>query len=515
LRVPLPRRWDERTDVVVVGCGFAGAMSAIAAHDAGARVTLLEKMPDPGGISICSVGGVRVAADADDAFAYLARTNRDTTPAAVLRALARGMADLPRRIEALARAVGATTERRDAAGNYPFRGTDTFGFVSITAIPGFDPATGYARAQGSPAGRLLFRTMELNLQHRGITPRLASAAEALVTDPLGRVRGVIVKRGRTRVAIAARRGVVLACGGFEGDPAMQRQYWAGQPVLSAAFRGNTGDGIRMAQAVGADLWHMWHYHGSYGFKHSDPAYPFGIRTKRLPDWMPGAGPRRSEERGDVRMPWILLDRRGRRFTNEYDPYLQDTGARPLDRYDPQAQDYAALPAWLIADADGHALWPFGRPTYHERGVTFAWSNDNEAEVKLGILARAADLAALARATAIPETSLVTALERWNAACGAGTDDDWGRPPSSMVPIRRAPFTYARVWPIVSNTQGGPVHDVRQRVLDPAGRPIARLYAAGELGSVFGHLYLSGGNIAECFVGGRIAGRAAAANAPLA
>jgi hypothetical protein len=282
--------------------------------------------------------------------------------------------------------------------------------------------------------------MELNLAHRAIAPRLATAVEALATDPAGRVRGVIARRGRTRIAIGARRGVVLACGGFEGDPAMQRQYWAGQPVLSAAFRGNTGDGIRMAQAVGADLWHMWHYHGSYGFKHSDPAYPFGIRTKRLPDWMPGAGPRRSEERGDVRMPWILLDRRGRRFTNEYDPYLQDTGARPLDRYDPQAQDFAALPAWLIADADGHALWPFGRPTYHERGVAFAWSSDNEAEVALGILARAPDLAALARATAIPEASLAATLERWNACCSAGQDDDWGRPPSSMVPIRQAPFT---------------------------------------------------------------------------
>ena len=76
-------------------------------------------------------------------------------------------------------------------------------------------------------------------------------------------------------------------------------------------------------------------------------------------------------------------------------------------------------------------------------------------------------------------------------------------------IARAPFAFAPVEPIVSNTQGGPVHDARQRVLDPAGRPIEGLYAAGELGSLFGHLYLSGGNIAECFVGGRIAGAGAA------
>jgi predicted oxidoreductase len=75
-----------------------------------------------------------------------------------------------------------------------------------------------------------------------------------------------------------------------------------------------------------------------------------------------------------------------------------------------------------------------------------------------------------------------------------------------------PFHAARVWPVVSNTQGGPVHDAEQRVLDAFGRPIPRLYAAGECGSLFGHLYMSGGNLAECFIGGRIAGRGAAAEA---
>ena len=75
------------------------------------------------------------------------------------------------------------------------------------------------------------------------------------------------------LAIKARRAVVLACGGFEANPEMQRQYWQEKPVLNAAYMGNTGDGILMAQAVGAALWHMWHYHGVYGFKHHDPAYP--------------------------------------------------------------------------------------------------------------------------------------------------------------------------------------------------------------------------------------------------
>ena len=60
----------------------------------------------------------------------------------------------------------------------------------------------------------------------------------------------------------------------------------------------------------------------------------------------------------------------------------------------------------------------------------------------------------------------------------------------MMPIRTPPFVYAPVWPIVSNTQGGPVHDAAQRILRPDGTPIAGLYAAGEIGSLFGHLYMA-------------------------
>ena len=83
----------------------------------------------------------------------------------------------------------------------------------------------------------------------------------------------------------------------------------------------------------------------------------------------------------------------------------------------------------------------------------------------------------------------------------------------MMPIAEPPFSAAHVWPIVSNTQGGLPHDEKQRVLDAFGAPIPRLYVAGELGSVFGHLYISGGNYSECLVGGRIAGRNAARLTP--
>ena len=497
-------RWIETVDVVVVGCGYAGAIAALAAHDAGASVLVLEKMPDPGGISVCSFGGVRSAADAAAAFAYLRRTNRDTAPESVLRALAKGMTRLPRQVQTLARAAGATTSVRPSAANYPFDGNDTFAFVNIETVDDFAPERAYPNVHGAPGGVLLFEVLRRNLARRGVEVRTGSRVQRLLSDKADVLQGLEVQSGRLSRTVRARRGVVLACGGFEGDAAMQRAYWPEGAVLAAAFRGNTGDGIRMAQTLGADLWHMWHYHGSYGFRHVDVTYPFGIRTKRLPDWQPG-----TPLRGDVAMPWILLDRRGRRFMNEYDPYVQDTGARPFARYDPQSQDYAAMPAWLVADANGIARYPFGRPTSHERGISYEWSADNSKELASGLLQSASNTGELARQIGLPEDALLAALDRWNAACARQHDADWGRPPTSMLPISAAPFVWSPVWPVLSNTQGGPVHDAAQRILRPDGTAIDRLYAAGEMGSVFGHLYMSGGNIAECFVGGRIAGLGAA------
>ena len=110
---------------------------------------------------------------------------------------------------------------------------------------------------------------------------------------------------------------------------------------------------------------------------------------------------------------------------------------------------------------------------------------------------------------VDSQTLVATVSHWNGQCLAGKDDDFHRPPGTMMPLTHPPFYAMEAWPIVSNTQGGPVHDPQQRVVDSMGKPIPRLYAAGDISSIFGHLYLEAGNITECFVGGRIAGRNAA------
>lgn len=512
-------------DVIVIGYGFAGGAAAIAAAEAGASVLLLEKMPDPGGISITSGGGLRVTDDAAAAFDYIRHSNDGRTPDANIRPIAEGMVWLKDWFSDLAAHCGARVEVAPRAGNYPFPGFDRLGMLEVTAIPGFDPARAYPhartlrggtragkggeapRATGGGAG--VFHIVEANVQRLGIDVALGAPALRLLHEA-GAVTGVLARLDGAERAIEARGGVVLACGGFESAPEMHRQYWQIAPVLSSACRGNTGDGIRMAQAVGADLWHMWHFHGTYGFRH--PRHPeIGIRMKRLPDWRPpGYGDAGDAERRAAPMAWILLDCDGHRSVNEYGPYVQDTGHRDMEPYDPGTLRFPRVPAWVVFDEAGRQLYPIGSPVMNDRDPTvhYEWSADNLGEVRNGLLRRAETVEALAAIMNVPTDCLADTLEVWNACAEGRTADHFGRPRASMVPIQTGPFYCGQVWPIVSNTQGGPRHDAEQRILNPFDEPIPGLFAAGELGSIWGSLYTAGCNLAECFITGRIAGEAA-------
>lgn len=488
----------SEVDVVVVGFGAAGAAAAIAAHDAGARVLIVEKMPYPGGLSLVSAGGARIAYDADAAARYLVATCGGRTPTDVLRRLAEGMVDLPAWMRELAAEVDASVRVFPALGNYPFDGFEQLGYVEVERLhPDGQPLppTFY-----SDVGTNFFGLLRQCVARRGIEVRLETAARRLLRES-GRVQALEVEHAGRREMIDVRGGVILACGGFEANADMQSQYFEATGTLPASFLGNTGDGITMAQALGADLWHMWHFHGPYGFRHPDPAFRYGLYAKNFPMWTPGHQPDPLPC-----VPWILVDQQGRRFANEYEPYPGDTGVRHFSHFDASRAAHTRLPAYMIVDRKGLELYPLGRAIANDPAMTFRWSNDNQREVDLGILRRAETLAELAQSLGMAPTALQAEVARWNAACDAGVDQDHGRRPETMMPLREAPYYAAEVWPLVINTQGGPVHDADQRVIDVFGEPIEGLYAAGELGSVFGHVYVAGGNLAECVVGGRNAAR---------
>ena len=522
MKAPAWNQFDESFDVIVAGFGLAGGIAALNAAQAGAKTLLIEKSPVPGGLSICSYGAVRSARDPEQAFLYLKTTSGGRTPDDVLRVLATGMCELERYVRELGKINNAIIAnsveenalreksgdpyRRQIRANYPLPGTDTFYHTTVIDIPGFNARTAYPWANGAPGGPRLFKIVHDHLVQQGVEIRLATPALHLIADPASReVRGVRVSTSGVERNLEARRGVVLTCGGFEGNADMKAQFFEGNPVLNAAARMNNGDGIRMAQHLGAALWHMWHIHGAYGFRHTDANYPYGIRVKRMPDWFPGEA-----DKVNTKMAWILVDQAAKRFMSEYQPYTQDTGARQLQHFDAVTQRFSRNPSFLICDDEGRKMYPLGKATSNDEGIRYEWSDDNLKEVGLGILKRADTLDGLARLLDIDAATLQQSVAHWNTLCARGRDEDFERPAGSMTPIKAPPFYGAPVWATLSNTQGGPVHDAAQKIIDVYGKPIPRLYAAGELGSAFGHLYLSGGNIAECIVTGRIAGRNAAA-----
>jgi len=501
--------FDETYDIIVIGYGFAGAIAAITAADAGSRVLLAEKEPTPGGISICSGGAMRSAHDADEAFAYLKATNAGRTPDDVLRVLADGMENMEIEVRKLAAGTDATIETREKGGNYPFPGVDTFYHTNITQLPGHDdPLKIYPHVMARPSanGWRVFKVLEDNIARRDIEVRYKFRAERLVANGNREVLGAWFSNGDgDRTAVKARRGIVLACGGFEANEEMKRQFWEKAPVLTATSTSNTGDGIRMAQDLGAELWHMWHFHGAYGFKHPDPGYPVAIRVKRLPDWFPGR-----ERTAKVKMCWILVDQDGRRYMNECTPYTQDTSHRPMELFDSVRQIFPRIPSHLIYDENGRQMYQIGAPTFNKEGLAFNWSEDNLREVEMGIIKKANTVEELAAIIGTDAPTLQETLDRWNSLCKKRRDEDFHRPPGTMTRIDTPPYYVGEVWPVVSNTQGGPVHNARQQVMNVYGEPIPRLYAAGELGSAFGYLYLSGANLSECMVTGKVAGSGAAA-----
>lgn len=506
---PSDQTWDLTADIVVVGYGFAGAIAAIEAADLGCSVVVLEKASRPGGISICSGGGARVASNADSAFRYLRQTCAGTTPDAVLKAFAEGMTEISDHMEALGRMCAAELTTIMYPGNYPLDGYEDLGFVMYGPIKGFEADDHYPKVRGLRGGARHFMVLEENIARRAIDVRLETPVERLIQSLDGRVAGVRARQADGRaISIRARRGVILACGGFEASDEFKHQFLQGREILSAAYRGNTGDGIRMAQQVGAGLWHMWHYHGTYGLRHPDPAYPFGIRLARLTDWIQGM-----DFPDGMQMPWIVVDKAGRRYMNEYPPYVQDTGHRPMELYDTAKGEFPRIPSALIFDEDGRKTCPLALPTFNDDDAFMSWSDDNLAEIEAGFIHRADTIAELAALMGVSSETLAGTIKSWNEACDAGVDSEFGRPAPSMMPIRTAPFYYAPTWPIVSNTQGGPVHDEHWRVLDAFGDPIPGLYEAGELGGIFGFLYVAGGNVSECYIGARRAVRHAVRSEP--
>jgi len=181
-------------------------------------------------------------------------------------------------------------------------------------------------------------------------------------------------------------------------------------------------------------------------------------------------------------------------------------------------EYPRYPSYAIFDEAARRAGPIG-PTKNE--WTWAnvregliWSNDNCEEIAKGWIIKGETIEDLASKLNMSSDVLNVTLKGWNDSCSAGNDLMFGRDPATMEPIMGPPYYAFPLLPRVVNTLGGPRKNVKSQVVRPDGTVINRLYAAGELSSVFGFLYQGGSNLGiDCLVIGKISGLNAAAEKP--
>ncbi len=456
--------WDATYDVVVVGFGGAGAVTAITAADEGAKVLLVDKAPEGeegGNTRVCGQHVVDFT-NVGDGVKYLKEVRGLFTnwPDEFIETFVQRLATF----EDWWNAFGYTEYETRTRADYELPYAESV-IMYYTELPGKPRFWEGLREQ------VMKRPDNIEVWFK-------SPGKELIQDPFTKtILGVKIEVDGKMVNVRALNGVVLATGGFENNPQMVQDYlqrpYAG--LLGGVY--NTGDGILMAQAVGADLWHMNATSGPY------PAFkePGSERSRAM---MTFAGTRGV----------IYVGPDGTRFFDE--SFVPQHGYKMF--HGQYMTIPFPLPAYMIMDS-----------VAIKDKIIAQWSEGNAEEIAKGWIKKADTLEALAEMIGIPAESLVSTVEQYNGFVAAGNDPLQGRPADKLVKIGEGPYYALEITPANLNTQGGPRRNVDCEILDTAGNVIPNLYGVGELGSMHPGLYQGGSNLAECFTSGQIAGENAA------
>src|SRR5580692_1730784 len=399
----VPQHWDTEADVVVVGLGAAGVAASVTAHDLGAEVVILEKAPEgqEGGNTRVAGQGYLNTSNAEEAAAYLtALCGPFTVPAPMIQVWADEMC---RNNDWLAGLGGDPQEHQHPPVGIEF--PDLPGSGSVHKFHD-GPAYGYSYT---------WKRFESLVKQRPIPILYETPGKELIQHDVTReILGVRAMRGGKPVAVKARRGVVLTCGGFENNQEMIRNYLPGIPYCyTSGSPYNEGDGITMAMSVGADLWHMNNYAGpSMALKVPEVRTTFSMQALHYSKEIPGG--------------MIVVGPDGKRFADE--KFRTRHGKVPVNGvWLPLA---TPCPMYLIFD---HRLFSAG-PLYDKHpshGWTqiierYDWSADNSVELAKGWIKTADSIAGLASVVGLDPAVLEETVGRWNRGCDAGSDDEFGR-----------------------------------------------------------------------------------------
>jgi len=548
--------WDDTVDVAIVGSGGGGMVAALAAADAGASALVLEKQELVGGSTAMSGGVVWVPDNPmmraagvpdsyDDAMAHFEAVVGDVGPAsscerrhAFLTAGPEMITFLQRRGIGFAYCRGYSDYYSSAKGGQPLgRAVEPLPFDGHLVgdwldrlQPGLAQSLGlavmtnearalshYNRSLGAFAvsARVAIRTYGARARGQALLTNGASLIAQLLRIALadgvpvwtgapleglvvedGRVVGVRAVRAGTPVLVRARRGVVLASGGFAHNAEMREEYGGDQPTRarwSMANPGDTGEALQAAMALGAATDLM------------DEAW-------WLPSPRTGRFGQSTLDQARQRPRTMYVDAAGRRFVNESNSYME-VGKAMFARN----KTSRAVPCWLIFDDLYRRRYAHlrSRPGRFPRSL-----------FESGMLKQAWTLEDLARVCGIDAAGLAETVERFNEHALRGIDPDYGRGESAynralgdpnhkvhpcLGPIDRPPYYAVQVVPGDIGTCGGLVTDEHARVIDGDGAPIPGLYATGNgTATVMGRHYLGpGASIANSMVFGYVAARHAA------
>ena len=534
----MPTAWDKEVDLLVFGAGMGGMCAALFGAQQGLDVLLCEKTGQVGGTTATSAGTVWIpgaAGDPDDlalAATYLDaeignrgdRTLREAFLATGREALAalqehsevkfrpvaphpdyhpdqpgwsrngRALAPLPfdgtllGKDFALVRppiapfmVLGGLMIGRDDIPHFlkPFGSAKSFAHVTRLLVRHGLDRLRYRRGARLLMGNALVARLLFSLRRKQVPFWTRCALAELIGDR-NRVEGAIVEMDGVRKRIRARRGVILATGGFSHSPALRAELLAHAVPDSVAFDGNAGDGISAARPIGARL---------------------GEPSDQAAFWMPASILEKNGRR--TLFPHIVLDRAkpgliavnaaGLRFVNEADSYH--------DFVEGMFRSHASvptIPAWLSCD----------RSFIRDYGIGLVHPGSSDAKietfVRAGYLKRGDTLAGLATALGIAPANFEETVASHNRFAETGIDEAFGKggnalnrhngdpankPNPCLRPIGQPPFFAVAVVPADLGTSVGLSTDKDARVLDVDGAAISGLYACGnDMNSIMAGAY---------------------------
>jgi 3-oxosteroid 1-dehydrogenase len=551
--------WDKSVDLLIVGSGGGGMVAALATLDAGLEPLVVEKQALVGGSTGLSGGMVwlpnnplmrrdGIPDSHEDGLAYLADVVGDigaaSSPARREVFLTSGsdmITFLLRKGVRLVRCPGwSDYYPNHKGGNTAGRGVEgipfdaaelgswsdkvqpsmakNFGFVVLTNELRSVQYFNRAPRACAVAMRVFARTMAARIRRREMLTNGASLIAQMLKSligladgrpPLwtnttmedlivedGRVVGARVKRDGATLSIEARRGVLLAAGGFGHNADMRRRYSGDQPnegKWSIANAGDTGEVLQAAMRLGAKtdlLDEAWWLPSVFIADGGPAAKSLGSGRQR-----PGA---------------IYIDSTGRRFCNESNSYVEVGKAMYANK---------AVPCWMIFDEGYVSRYVSGANPLKKRRLP-------EALIERGAVLRGDTIGDLARQIDVPPGELAHTIQRFNDFAAKGLDPDFGRgqsayndclgdpgyrPNAAIGPLDRAPYYATRVLPADVGTCGGVITNEHAQVLDEQDQVIEGLYATGNTtATVMGRTYPgAGASIASTMVFGYVAARHAA------